>query len=333
MDDAAFTLVWIGMALYALLAGADFGVGLWVLVASLTGRREELRRAAFGYFGPVWEVNGLFLVFFLVGLMAAFPKALALLATVLIPLVLLALVMFVIRSAAYAMLHHGPDRWRPLSTAAFGLSSLAAGGGLGYAAVAPVSGFIRGDELDDAFYTSAVALTAIPLTLAAVAHLSAVVLAAYAAARTPEVTGWFRRAALAAGTLVLPLTVVFTLALADRDPYLSDRLTSPVVAPMVLGGVLIFLGTVALWRRRHATAALLVFGGYFAGLIGGAFVPYPYMVFPQLTIAEAAAPDATLVGYLVVTGVGGPLLVAALLALYHTTLGPGRTGDSAPAVH
>jgi cytochrome d ubiquinol oxidase subunit II len=331
MDDAAFTFVWVGMALYALLAGADFGVGLWVLVASLTGHAEDVRRAAFGYFGPVWEVNGLFLVFWLVSIIAAFPKALAVLATALIPLVLLALVMFVIRSAAYAMLHHGPDRYRRVSRWGFGVSSLVAAAGLGYAAVAPVSGFIRGDELDDAFYTSAVALTAIPLTLAAVAHLAAVVIAAYAAVRHPPAVEWFRRAALVSGLLVLPLTIAFTAALADQVPYVEDRLTELVVLPMLLGGVLIFLGTVALWTRRYARAAMLVFAGYFCGLVGGAFVPYPYMVLPELTIAEAAAPDATLVAYLIVTGAGAPLLVAALLALYHTALGPGR-GDKVRAI-
>ncbi|HEV2811615.1 MAG TPA: cytochrome d ubiquinol oxidase subunit II [Solirubrobacteraceae bacterium] len=327
MEDAAFTFLWVGIALYALLAGADFGVGLWVLAARFAGRGDDIRKAAFGYFGPVWEVNGLFMVFWIVTLYAAFPRATRVLATALIPLVLAALVMFVIRSAAYAMLHHGPERYRGVSTWAFGISSLVAAAGLGYAAVAPVSGFIRGDEVENAFYTSAVALTAIPLTLAAVAHLAAVVLAAYAAERHPPVVEWFRRAALGAGLLVLPLTVVFTIALADQVEYVKDRLTDPVVIPMVLGGVLIFLGTVALWRRRFTRAALLVFGGYFAGLVGGAFVPYPYMVLPELTIAEAAAPDASLLGYLIVTGAGAPLLVAALLALYHTALGPGRDGD------
>lgn len=327
MEDAAFTFLWVGIALYALLAGADFGIGLWVLVAQFAGRGEDLRRAAFGYFGPVWEVNGLFMVFWIVTLYAAFPRATALLAVALIPLVLAALVMFVIRSAAYAMLHHGPERHRGVATWAFGLSSLVAAAGLGYAAVAPISGFIRGDEVADDFYTSAVALTAIPLTLAAVAHLAAVVLAAYAAVRHPPVVDFFRRAALGTGLLVLPLTIAFTIALADQVPYVEDRMTDPVVIPMLVGGVLIFLGTVALWLRRYARAALLVFGGYFCGLVGGAFVPYPYMVLPELTIDEAAAPDPTLTGYLIVTGVGAPLLIAALLALYHTALGPGRGGN------
>ena len=326
MDVAAFVIVWIGLGLYAVLAGADFGVGVWVVLSHLAKRGDELRRDAFGYFGPVWEINGLFLVFFLVGLITAFPAALSLLSRALIGLVLAALVMFVFRSGAYALLHHGPDRGRGAATWVFALSSIVAAAGLGYAAVAPVSGFLRDDGLDEGFYTSAPALAALPLTVAATAHLSALVVAAYADVRGRDTTGWYRRAALGAGAVVLPLVVLFTVALASEVPYVEDRLLSARVIPMVGGGVLVFLGTVALWRRRYAAAAVLTFAGYLAGMIGGALAMLPYMIYPALTVEEAAAPGATLAAYLIVTAVGGPLLLAALVAMYHTTLGPGRWG-------
>ena len=326
MEIAAFTLVWIGLALYALLAGADFGVGLWVLFASFTRREEEIRKAAFGYFGPVWEVNGLFLVFFIVGLMAAFPPALALLSRALIGLVLFALVMFVVRSCAYALLHHGPERYHGVARWTFAISSVLAGLGLGYAAVAPSSGFIRGDTLDPAFYTSPLALTALPLTLTGSAHLAAVVIAAYAHARQrgEVATEWLRRAALFAGAAMLPLTVIFTIALVAEVDYIRDQLASLRLLPMVAGGVAILLGMWSLLRRRYASASLLIFAGYFAGLMGGAFMMYPYMVYPELTISEGAAPDASLLFYLVITAVGLPLLIAAMVALYNMTLGPER---------
>jgi cytochrome bd-type quinol oxidase subunit 2 len=176
--------------------------------------------------------------------------------------------------------------------------------------------------LPGAFYTSSVALAALPLTLAAAAHLSALVIAAYSDVRRTGTEGWYRGAALISGAAVLPLAVVFTLALASEVSYIGDQLTGPRIVPMVAGGVVIFLGTVALWLRRYAIAAVLTFAGYFAGLIGGAFAQYPYMVYPVLEIPEAAGPDPTLVAYLAVTAVGGPLLLAAMVALYHTTLGP-----------
>lgn len=332
MDVAAFTLVWIGLALYALLAGADFGVGLWVLVASLAKREEEIRKAAFGYFGPVWEVNGLWLVFFIVGLMAAFPKALALLSRALIALVLFALVMFVVRSCAYALLHHGPERYHGVAQWTFGISSVLAAMGLGYAAVAPSSGFIRGDTLEPGFYISTLSLSALPLTLTGSAHLAATVIAAYAHARErgEVATEWLRRAGLVAGAAMLPLTVIFTIALVAEVDYIGDQLSSLRVLPMVAGGVAVLLGMVSLLRRRYASAALLVFGGYFAALMGGAFVQYPYMVYPELTIAEGAAPSESLLFYLVITALGGPLLIAAMLALYNTALGPERAQSAGP---
>ena len=324
METAAFTIIWVSLALYALLAGADFGVGVWVLVSYLTRRGEEVRRDAFGYFGPVWEVNTLFLVFFMVGLMSAFPKALGLLGRTLIPLVLAALVMFVLRSAAYALLHHGPERGRTAATVVFGISSVAAGLGLGYAAVAPASGFITADSLPSDFYSSPIALASLPLSLAASAHLSALVVAAYGAVRESRATEWFRGAALISGLVVLPCAGLFTLAMVSDVPHTSERLQGPHIIPMLVGGVIIFIGTVALWRRRYAAAALLTFVGYLCGLLGGAFAQLPYMVYPALTLSEAAAPGATLVAYLVVTGLGAPLLIAAMVALYHTTLGPDR---------
>ena len=329
MEHAAFALIWVGLALYIVLAGSDFGVGVWVLASYVIGgeRAERLRRDAFGYFGPVWEVNTLFLVFFMVGLMAAFPKVLALLAEELMPLVLFALVMFVFRAAAYALLHHGPAGTRGPATVVFAVSSVLAGVGLGYAAVAPASGFIVGDELRSAFYTSAVALTSLPMSLAACAHLSAVIIAAYAAARGSEETGWWRWAALAAGIAVFPTVLVFSGGMLANVEHTSDRLTGPLFIPMALGALAVALGTLALWRRRYARAALLVFGGYFVGLLGGAFAQLPYMVYPALTLDQAASPDASLAAYLAVTGLGFPLLLAALLALYHTTLGPGRGAD------
>jgi cytochrome d ubiquinol oxidase subunit II len=165
METACYAVIWLSLGLYALLAGADFGVGIWLIAARFAKRHGELiRRDALGYFGPVWEVNTLFLVFFMVGLISAFPRAIGLLGHALIGLVLAALVMFVLRSGAYAWMHHGPERARRAATIVFGVSSVIAGLGLGYAAAAPASGLIEDRSLPGDFYTSSVALAALPLT-------------------------------------------------------------------------------------------------------------------------------------------------------------------------
>ena len=322
METAAFTVIWVAFALYALLAGADFGVGVWVLWSFATRRGEDVRRDAFGYFGPVWEINTLFLVFFIVGLLTAFPRAIGVLGHALIPLVLIALVLFVVRAGAYALLHWGPERGRTRATWAFALSSVLAGLGLGYAAAAPASGYITGESLPGGFYTSFIALAAIPLTLTAAAHLSAVVITAYGAARNTPAVEWFRRAGLIASFAVVPFVALFTIAMLSDVDYTSDRLQSARSIPMVFGGIVVGLGTLALYRRRYTLAALLTFGGYFSGLLGGAFAQLPYLVYPSLTLHEASSGSTATTAYLISTGVGAPLLLGALVALYHLTLGP-----------
>ncbi len=323
MEIAAFTTIWVGLALFALLAGADFGVGFWVLASYLTDRGPELRRDAFGYFAPVWEINFLFLVFFMVGLIAAFPKGLGLLADVLDALILVALILFVFRSASYALLHHGPRPTRGPATLVFAVSSVVAGVALGYTAAAPASGFIRGPDLPAAFYTSFVALASLPLTLAASAHLSAIMISAYGAVRASRQTEWYRWAAMGTGVVVVPCAVLFTVAIIAEVEHTGERLQGPSIIPMVIGGAIVFLGTIALWRRHYAMAALTIFAGYFLGLMGGAFAQLPYLIYPAMTISEAAAPRGSLIAYLVATGAGAPLLLVAMLALYHTTIGPG----------
>lgn len=332
MDTAAFTVIWVGLAFFMVLAGADFGVGVWLLAGGRSRRKEQLREAALGYFGPVWEINTLFLVFFLVGLIAAFPKAIAVLGTALMPLVLAALVMFVFRAGGYALMHYGPDPVHGPALTVFAVASVVAGVGLGYAATAPASGLITHDSLPGSFYTSFIALAAIPLALAGSAHLAAVVISAYASARERAGVDWYRRGGLISGVLVLPCAALFTVAVMDAAPYTKDRLTSPLAIPMVAGAVAIAIGLVALLRRRYTLAALLTASGYFAGVIGGAFAQYPYLVYPSLTVNEAAAPHQTLLAYLISTAVGGPLLLGALVVLYHLTLGPQRIAGSSDAV-
>ena len=72
MTTAAFMLIATALVLYAVLAGADAGTGLWLLL----GARRDLQPALLSRFSPVWEVNGLFLIFALTGLFASFPQAL-----------------------------------------------------------------------------------------------------------------------------------------------------------------------------------------------------------------------------------------------------------------
>src|SRR5205085_6759902 len=67
-------LVWVGFIAYVVLGGADFGAGVWDLLATgPTARRQH--EFISHVLGPVWEANHVWLIFLLVGLMNVFPLA------------------------------------------------------------------------------------------------------------------------------------------------------------------------------------------------------------------------------------------------------------------
>jgi cytochrome d ubiquinol oxidase subunit II len=95
-----------GLTLYVLLGGADFGGGVWDLLAR--GPRHQDERDLISHaLGPVWEANHVWLIFVVTALFAAFPQAFADLAVALYLPFGIALAGIVFRGAAFAFRAHG----------------------------------------------------------------------------------------------------------------------------------------------------------------------------------------------------------------------------------
>ncbi len=79
MSAATFllALIWTSLAAYALLAGADFGAGVWDLLAGTRTKRRGRRALIEHVIGPVWEANHVWLIFVLVLLWTCFPPLFA----------------------------------------------------------------------------------------------------------------------------------------------------------------------------------------------------------------------------------------------------------------
>src|SRR3984957_11934140 len=95
-----------GMAAYTVLAGADFGAGLWTLltIGPLGGPggqrgRDQARHAM----GPVWEANHVWLIFVLVVCWTAYPVAFGSITSTLAAPLLIAAIGIIFRGAAYAL--------------------------------------------------------------------------------------------------------------------------------------------------------------------------------------------------------------------------------------
>jgi cytochrome d ubiquinol oxidase subunit II len=125
--------VLIGLALYVVLGGADFGAGLWQLESFLLPHRDERARRhaqenrehAHHSMGPVWEAHHVWLIFVLTVTWTAYPRAFGALASTLELPLLIAGIGIVFRGAAYALRSGSASaRESALIDTVFSLSSL-----------------------------------------------------------------------------------------------------------------------------------------------------------------------------------------------------------------
>src|ERR1044072_9687490 len=85
--DLCAGILWTGATLYAAFGGADFGGGLWDLIAGDAKKGERPRARIQRSLTPVWEANHVWLIFILVVLWTAFPESIgAVMSTLYVPL-------------------------------------------------------------------------------------------------------------------------------------------------------------------------------------------------------------------------------------------------------
>ena len=69
--------MFVGVVVYALFAGADFGSGFYDLTAGSGERGSEIRTLVDTSIGPVWEANHVWLIYILVMWWTGFPATFA----------------------------------------------------------------------------------------------------------------------------------------------------------------------------------------------------------------------------------------------------------------
>jgi cytochrome d ubiquinol oxidase subunit II len=323
--DAVAAVLWVGVTLYAVFGGADFGSGFWTLVAG-GGERGRRARALIDWaIGPVWEANHVWLIFMLVTLWTAFPEAFgSVMSTLFIPLSLAALGI-VLRGAGFAF-HRVAARSsaRRLAEAAFAVSSVLTPFFMGTVVGAVASGRVPVGNAQGDLVTSwlnPVSLLLGALFVAAGAYLAAVFLVSDARRLGDrQLVDDFATRALAAAFVAGAVAVAGIFVLRDDARYIYDGLTSEGL-PLVLLSLACGVGALALlWRgRRHdvprGTRPLSV-GAVVAVIWGWGAAQYPYLLPETLTIEEAAGASETLTVVLVVFGIAVVVVVPALALLF-----------------
>jgi len=311
------------LVVYALSAGADYGGGMWDLLAS--GPRALRQRAAIEHaIAPIWEANHVWLILVIVILFTAFPRAFAVIMTALhIPMTAI-LLGIVLRGATFVFRKYDAQddtvhrRWSTL----FGAASFFTPFVLGLCLGALASGEIR--VIDGRLSTGF--LAGWPRPFAVACGLFAQGLFAFLAAtyltvdieHEPDLQEDFRKRALVAGLLLAPAAALTFVLARDGAPQIFGRLTSWWAPFLVAATSVCAIGALmTLWYRRFRWARAVAVGQVTLILVGWGLAQYPHIVVPDLTLSNTATVASTLDHLRFALTVGAVILFPAFGYLFY----------------
>lgn len=343
MAEVVAGIMVIVLNAYVLMAGADFGGGVWDLFAA-GPRRTAQRELIASSIAPIWEANHVWLIVVVVMMFTAFPAAFSTLGIVLhIPITLL-LVGIVLRGSAFMFRSYGTGSSAHRRTwgLAFAIASTVTPVLLGV-----IIGAVASEDVGAAALRIGKAsfvevfvspwLAPFPIVvgcfaLALFAYLAAVYLTIEA---KDDLREDFRRRALVMAVVVFVLAGVALFLSRATAP----RMTAGVVAaPWSLAlhlctGAAAITAIVSLWYRRYRLARVAAAAQVSLILWGWALAQYPFIIPNTLTIHNAAAPSVTLKLLLIGLAGGAVVLLPSLRYLFRTFAGHAAERANAPGEH
>ncbi|MDP9098187.1 MAG: cytochrome d ubiquinol oxidase subunit II [Verrucomicrobiota bacterium] len=318
---AAFLL--LALIFYAVTAGADFGGGMWTLLATgprATAQRKQISKAL----GPIWEADHVWLILVVVILFTAFPSAFAAIMTALHIPVTLMLIGIILRGSAFIFgkydtrVHKVQRGWSTMFGAASFFTPFVQGVTLG----ALATGQIR--VVDGVVSTGFFVGWLTPFAL--VCGLFALLLCGFLAAvyltldpeLDPEVQNDFRLRALWSGVALVPVAIGVFLTARSGAPEIFGGLTSGW--GLLLMGATTCCAAVALlslWSRQFQIARLTAISEVTLILAGWSLAQYPNLVVPDVTLLNSAAPVATLRLLTIALCLGAIVLLPSLAFLFY----------------
>jgi cytochrome d ubiquinol oxidase subunit II len=322
--DVVGGILLAGITLYAVLGGADFGGGLWDLLAGGDRRGRAPRALIDESITPVWEANHVWLVFDLVIFWTAFPHAFAAVMTTLALPLWLALAGIVLRGAGFAFRKEITRlSLQRVTGATFAFSSLLTPFFMGTVVGAIATGAVPAvaSHASLAAWTSPTALLAGFLFVAACGYLAAVYLTGEAERRgNRRLRAYFTYRAQAAAIVAGALSLATLAELHSANPALYARLTGRALPLVIIAGAcgVAVVALLAAGRRGRGWPTLtrvIAALGVAAVVWGWGVAQYPVLLpGTAVTLANAGAPHATMVAIIAIF-IAAVLLVGPSFAL------------------
>ena len=311
-----FLILCFEIGLYVILDGADLGIGVLTLFPQDENKRSLLMHTV----GPIWDANETWLVIAGGTLFGAFPLAYGVILNALYIPVFIIIFGLIMRAVAFEFRTVNAQK-RPWELA-FGLSSLLAVVGQGFAAGGLLSGIkiaggqFAGGPFDWLSPITLMLTVGIVMSYIVVGYLYLVKKTDYALEGER-----FRHVVIAAGFTLIAFIGTAILLPSQHYIFFERWTVEPtrsilfgITALIALSGAVLAYGV---WReefhRQLHTVCMVIFALGFTGLLIGV---YPYMIPPDVTIFDAAASDTTLKFMLWGIGPLLPIVLAYNFLLY-----------------
>jgi cytochrome d ubiquinol oxidase subunit II len=325
--DIPIVFILIGLTLYVVLGGADFGAGFWQLLAGPRG--DRVRDHAHDSIAPVWEANHVWLIFVLTVMWTAYPRAFGAIASTLCVPLFIGAIGIVMRGATYALRAGArSQRERRTIDLVFALSSVivpfAFGTVIGAVATLRVPDRVGvGGALSS--WTSSTSLIVGALAVATSAYLAAVFMAADAqrverGREEESLIAGLRARALVAGIVAGAIALAGLAVIHSDAHFLYTRLLHGVALVVVIVSAAAGLVTLALVAARRFEPARFTAALAVAAVVAGWALAQRPLVLRGLTVRQAAAPHDTLVLVVISVLAGAVLLFPSLSLLFRLVL-------------
>lgn len=318
--DVAAALLFLGVVAYAILGGADFGSGVWDLLAGGARGGAHLRSQIDRSIGPVWEANHVWLIYVLVFLWTGFPTAFgAIMTTLFVPWLLVG-VGIVLRGGAFAFRKFSSTvREAQMHGIVFATSSVMTPFFLGMIAGAVASGRVPADGNGDIWrsWTGPTSWVGGALAVLTVAFLAATFLAADAErGGRHELASEIGNRALWSGVVAGAAALAAAVAIELDAETLADGLHGRGLVLVALSAVAGMSTLVLLRSQRWAVARITAVAAVGSIVIGWGVAQYDWILVDELTIADAAGARPTLIGLIIVFAAAAVTVVPAMIWLF-----------------
>jgi len=317
----------VAVAMYVVMDGFDLGIGILFPFFPQEGDRDQMMNSV----APFWDGNETWLVLGGTGLFVAFPLAYSVIAPALYVPLFTMLLALVLRGVAFEFRWIAKPQHRKWDLAFAAGSTIAA-----FAQGTMVGGLLSGIKVDHGQFGGAALDWLNPFSLMCGIGLVVGYALIGACWLVMKTAGGVEQSARRRGKPLLLALLLFILLVSVWTPLRFERIAqrwfswpnwlylSPV--PLITLGL-----AVGCWRGlvgKHASAAFYSAVGLFViSFAGLAISTLPYLVFPSISLWDAAAAPKSQSFILIGIAILLPMIFGYTVFVYHTFRGKVRPGE------